>query len=534
MWFRALAIVAVMTNLVAAQSILPVTARASTTPAGLAGDGASRHGALSFDGNIVAFESHATDLVPADTNGVSDVFVRNLGALMTERVSVGPFGLQADGPSEGAAISDDGRFVSFESTATNLVPGDTAWRDVFLRDRLMNATTRVSMGLAGAEPNGDSRNAKLSPDGLFVLFQSSASNLVVGDTNGVDDVFLYDHQAGTIERVSVSSLSVQANQPSSPGSISSGATRCAFWSDASRLVRGDTNNIGDVFVRDRMAGTTVRVSLGPPTLAEPGGAQLMHASAEGSLTADGQLLAFHSLSPDLVPGDTNGTGDVFVRDLATGSVELVSKTSAGAPAGGDSYHGQISRDGRFVALESFADDLTPVSSAWGADAFLHDRATGFTAQVSLASSGKPDHVMSTFPAISGDGHSVAFQSDGWQLVQPDGNKTFDVLVHSRKIGALLFIEPLFAGGSLNLGITGAPAFGGVFVGWTLAGQAATGSSFGIIDLASPFFVFFLPTDAAGSAVYSTPLPLALLGSSLFLQGLDSNLVLTSSIGRTIQ
>lgn len=534
MWLRALASLALFSSLAPAQSILPVTSRASTTPAGLAGDKASRHGTLSFDGNIVAFESAATDLVAGDTNGTWDVFVRNRSAGFTERISVGPFGTEANGPSEGAAISDDGRFVAFESTATNLVAGDTGWRDVFLRDRLMNSTTRVSLGMGGVEPNGDSRAAKISPDGGFVLFQSSATNLVPGDTNGVDDVFLYDHQAGTIERVSVSSSGAQANQPSFPASLSSGALKCAFWSDASNLVRGDTNNVSDVFVRNRTSATTERVSLGPPTPAEPAGAQLLQPNAEGSLSASGQLLAYYSNSPDIVPGDTNGDSDIFVRDLATGATELCSKTSLGAPAGGGSYHASLSRDGRFVAFESFADDLTPVGNAWGADAFLFDRATGFTAQVSLASTGQADHVMSLFPAISGDGHAVAFHSDGGQLVKPDGNHTDDVFVHERKTEALLYMDPLVGGSNLSLAITDAPPLGGVVVGWTLAGQAATGSSYGIVDLAAPFFVFFLPTDATGSAAYSTPLPLALVGSSLFLQGLDSNLVLTSTIGRTIQ
>jgi Tol biopolymer transport system component len=517
----------------AAQGFLPVTTRASSTPGGAAGNAASRHADLSFDGRFVAFESAAADLVPLDGNGTWDIFVRDRVLLSTERASTGPLGLEADGPSFGPALSDDGRFVAFESDASNLVFGDTGYRDVFLHDRLAGATVRISMASGGQQPNGDSRDVRIDPTGRFVLFRSAASNLVPGDTNGFDDVFLYDHFFGSIERVSISTAGAEGDGPSFPASLSSGAGRVAFWSDSSTLVRGDTNHMTDVFVRDRVLGTTERVSLGPPTPAEPAGAELSGFSREGDLTADGSEIAYASTAAGVVPEDTNGADDVFVRELATGTTTLLDKTSLGVLGSGNSYHPRLSADGRFCAFESFDAGLTPMPNAWGPDIYVTDRATGFTAQVSLASSGATDHVMSIFPALSGDGHSVAFHSVAAQLVTPDANKVDDVFVHERKSVALLTVDPLVAGGHLVLGISGAPPLGGVAVGWTLAGQWATGSPFGILDLAAPFFVFSLPVDASGGAGLVVPLPLALSGSTLFFQGIDSNLMPTSSIGRPI-
>jgi Tol biopolymer transport system component len=226
----------------------------------------------------------------------------------TERVSVSTGGVQAYWPSDDPALSADGRFVAFHSDASHLVPGDTnGLGDVFVRDRRTGRTERVSVSTRGVQGDRDGGSPALSADGRFVAFHSEATNLVPGDTNGKRDVFVRDRQAGTTERVSVSTAGGQANDYSYTPAISPGGRFVAFQSLATNLVPGDTNGWGDVFVRDRQAGTTERVSV------STGGVQGNDSSYFPAISAVGRFVAFTSKATNLVPGDTNGKRDVFVR-----------------------------------------------------------------------------------------------------------------------------------------------------------------------------------------------------------------------------
>ena len=226
---------------------------------------------LAADGRFVAFGSDATNLVTGDTNAVSDAFVYDRVTGTTERVSVSSAGAEANGTSFAPAISADGRFVAFPSEATNLVPGDTnGVTDVFVRDRLTGTTERVSVSSAGAEANGTSFAPAISADGRFVAFPSEATNLVPGDTNGATDVFVRDRLTATTDRVSVDSAGAQANDRSDFPAISADGSVVAFVSTATNLVPDDTNVCGsfmtpgscpDLFVRVRTMTTTP----GPPT-----------------------------------------------------------------------------------------------------------------------------------------------------------------------------------------------------------------------------------------------------------------------------
>src|SRR5215813_8861590 len=179
----------------------------------------------------------------------------------TTRVSVDSAHRQANGPSSAAAISADGRFVAFESNATNLVPGDTnGLTDIFVNDHGAGGTIRASVDSLGRQANGPSFNPAISADGRFVAFESDATNLVAGDTNGKRDVFVHDVTAGTTVRVSVDSLGRQSNGPSFNPAITGDGRFVAFESDATNLAPGDTNRFRDIFVRDRQSGTTTRVS----------------------------------------------------------------------------------------------------------------------------------------------------------------------------------------------------------------------------------------------------------------------------------
>jgi Tol biopolymer transport system component len=218
-------------------------------------------------------------------------------------VSLGPGGVQANGESSRPALSADGRFVAFDSEADNLVSGDTnGTTDIFVRDRKTGTTTRVSLGPHGAQANGGSGDSSLSADGRYVAFDSGASNLVPGDTNEVHDVFVRDRKTGKTARVSVGPRGAQANNVSFDPSISADGRFVVFYSNASNLVPGDTNDTWDVFVHDRKTGRTTRASLfGQSTI-----------TFRPAISADGRYVAFSSEAGNLVPGDTNGVRDVFV------------------------------------------------------------------------------------------------------------------------------------------------------------------------------------------------------------------------------
>lgn len=236
-----------------------VIRRVSVGPGGRQGDGDSGEisaAAISGDGRFVTFTSDASNLVAGDTNGTWDVFVRDLRAGVTRRVSVGSQGQQANDRSGSwpTALSYHGRFVAFDSTASNLVSGDTnAVSDVFVRDLVNNTTRRVSKSSAGGQGDLGSDSPTMSADGWTVGFASYATDLVSTDTNDRRDVFVRDRRARTTRRVSVSSSGVQADNASLTPAISPDGQHVAFSSDASNLVGGDTNAATDVFVRDSLA-----------------------------------------------------------------------------------------------------------------------------------------------------------------------------------------------------------------------------------------------------------------------------------------
>jgi Tol biopolymer transport system component len=201
--------------------------------------------------------------VAGDTNNTVDVFVRDRVAQVTRRVSVGPGGQQPNDSSVEPAISAHGRFVAFISFASNLVAGDTNQSpDVFVQDRRTQVTRRVSVGPGGQQANGFSSQPAISAGGRYVAFTSDASNLVAGDTNQSPDVFVRDRRTQVTRRVSVGPGSQQANSQSFDPAISAHGLLVAFASAASNLVAGDANNTVDVFVRDRVAQVTQRVSVG--------------------------------------------------------------------------------------------------------------------------------------------------------------------------------------------------------------------------------------------------------------------------------
>ena len=263
--------------------------------------------------------------MPTDTNGVPDAFVHDRQTGQTARVSVASDATQANGTSNVAGISADGRYVVFSSTASNLVPADTNGApDVFVHDRQTGQTARVSVASDGTQANGTSDFAAVSADGRRVVFSSNASNLVPGDTNGVYDVFVHDLQTGQTTRASVASDGTQANADSIWSAVNADGRYVAFSSLGSKLVPGDTSASSDVFVHDLLTGQTTLVSV------SGGGAQgNANFTDFPGLSADARYVAFTSFSSNLVPNDTNGADDIFVVGGVTVTPTTITVPGAG-------------------------------------------------------------------------------------------------------------------------------------------------------------------------------------------------------------
>ncbi|MBI4880922.1 MAG: PD40 domain-containing protein [Planctomycetes bacterium] len=389
--------------------------------------------ALSADGRFTAFRSQAADLVPQDTNNAWDAFLHDALAGTTVRASVSSAGVEGNGNSFSFSLAADGRRVAFYSYATNLVPGDTNNAvDVFLRDTATATTLRASVSSAGVEGNGNSWYPAVSADGRFVAFESAAANLVPGDTNGHTDIFLHDTQSGTTLLVSVAQGGAPADNSSYSAAVSADGRFVAFWSYASSLVPGDVNGYGDVFVRDTQLGTTALASVSSAGALGNDVSGWIFPGASLSLAADGRCVAFLSRATNLVPGDTNGTFDIFLRDTQLGTTVRASVDSAGVQGNGSSYFPSVSADGRCVAFESWATNLAPGDGNGWKDVFVRDLVAGTTQRASVDSSGaQAQGGHSGSPCLSADGRFVAFYSSAPSLVPGDGNGAEDAFLHER-------------------------------------------------------------------------------------------------------
>lgn len=348
------------------------TVLVSAAPDGTVGNSQSGDPSISNNGRFVAFDSFSSDLVPGDTNNANDVFVRDLHDGVTVLVSADLNGGPADSGSGDPAISPDGRYVAFESVATDLVDGEDAagTSDIFVRDLVTGSTTIVSIDTTGAAANGGSFSPAISRGGTKVAFWSTASDLVADDTNGFDDIFVRVLPAGTTERVSVASDGGDSDQLSRDPDISADGTRVAFVSRANNLVPDDNNGfVIDVFVRDLTAASTVRASV-DASRGDPAD------NNEGpTLNRDGTLVAFFSRAKDLVrPRQRDFVQDIFVRDLTTSTTQLLTRDVNGGAPDGHSSSPVITTNGQVVAFESLAEDLVPRDDNQASDAFVVRRA----------------------------------------------------------------------------------------------------------------------------------------------------------------
>lgn len=396
------------------ETCVPRLRLASVSPSGEPGNDFSGSPALSADGRVLAFFSRATNLGPNDTNDVDDVFVFERETGQVTRVSFSSDGEEANSWSGTPALSGDGRYVVFSADANNLVSDDTNGEvDVFRHDRETGETIRVSLAHDGSELSGGEGYAaspSISNDGNRVVFTSMAPNLVPGDTNDYLDQFVRDIAAGTTIRANLHSDGTQVGKllrtPNSTPQISGNGRYVSFVSLWSGL-GGDVDDYTDIYRRDLRDGFTLHVSYPRPGSNNDG-----HATA-ASISGDGRFVVFDSVSTTLVEGDTNGSSDVFLRDMNTGVLERVSVSSDGEEANGSSYIGyqrSVSNDGRYVIFMSLASNLAPGDTNELIDIFVRDRVLKTTTRVNVGPRGAEADRPSSFPTISADGKIVAFES----------------------------------------------------------------------------------------------------------------------------
>lgn len=396
------------------------TTRVSVSTSGVEGEGGSQSPSISKDGMRVAFVSDASDLPGADAIGTLQVYVRDRKASTTTLVSVRAGGTAGGNQSSPFApsISADGRYVVFESSASDLVVGDTnGTSDIFVRDLTNRTTMRVSP--SGALASGGSHAPSISATGGVVAFA------VANDTAVSRDVYVWDH--GTTTLVSATPSGAPGRGWSDAPSVSGDGRFVAFSSEAADLlpVGDDTNARGDVFVRELSMGITTRVSV------SGSGTEGSGESAFPSISENGAVVSFVSDAPDLVAGDDNGTWDVFVRNRVTGTTTRASVGPTGVE-GNDAVADQsppsISPDARYVAFESLASNLVPSDTNGESDIFVRDITAGTTKRVSMRPAGAQATYPSHAPSISGSGPFVAFDSEDPGIVTGDTNELTDVFV----------------------------------------------------------------------------------------------------------
>ncbi len=417
-----------MSQPTASYGIAPSTVRANLATT----DAQSMYGGfepdISADGRFVVFVSREPGLAPGDGDSIADVFVRDLSTGETILVSVDSAGRKVNADCGKPSISADGRFVAFITEADNLVGGDTNnCDDVFVHDRVTGKTERVSVSTSGEQGDGDSISPAISDDGRFVAFQSCARNLVEPQDSVGWHIYLHDRQSGETTVASVTPSGTRIVGNSYAPDISGDGRYVAF---ESYWMMGDANGANDIYVYDRLRGVTERITV------NQNGEEARGHSYNAAISADGVYVAYESLAPNLVPDDTNGGlfgRDIFVYNRRTGETVRASVSSTGEETYtyASNENPAISADGRFVAFSSSASNLVEGDFNGCSDVFVHDLLSRETFRVSVSSSGEGGADWSARPAISADGRRIAFESRAGNLVAGDTNEYVDIFVNDR-------------------------------------------------------------------------------------------------------
>ena len=400
----------------------------------ISSDRGSGNAAISPDGRFVAFLSGADNLVPNDTNGEMDAFMHDIVTGQTRRVSIASDGAEADSLSEGVSVAAEGQYVAFNSPASNLVSEDTnGTLDVFVHELSSRVTTRVSISSNGTQGDRRSRLCAITPDGRFVLFHSRANNLVPDDTNSGedDDVFVHDRLTSETMLVNVTANGDQIMGNNRCNAINPDGTLILFVSNANSLGPGD--GISHLYIKNLSTGDIDMVSVasdGTPNneIALTGGRVGLIDSA--SISDDGRFVVFAAASDNLVPNDTNGEVDIFLHDRATKGTRRISEAANGDAANETSRHPSISGDGTRIGFDSMATNLTGDSFNGESQAFVQERESRETSVISRSSSGILGNLAIVGVSLSLDGCQAAFGGHASNLVPDDTNGIKDVFVVS--------------------------------------------------------------------------------------------------------
>lgn len=488
---------------------------------------------ISSDGILVAFASEANNLMSGDTNGTTDIFVRNTQTGVTQRVSIDSLGVQANGFCSNPSLSADGRFVAFRSEANNLVAGTSiAHAGIYVHDRNSGTTEIISVDSSGGAANGDSGHPSISANGLYVAFYSAADNLVFGDSNQQFDVFVRDRQNNITTRVSVDSNGNQGNGFSSLPAISDDGQHISFESSANNLVLGDTNGINDIFVHSRQSGLTERVSV--DSNGSQGNGGFIYPS---SISGDGRFVAFGSFSDNLVAYDTNQVDDIFRHDRQTGETVRASDSQWQYQSSYPCRAPAISADGNFISFYSFDHGFIPGAQRGSINLLIRNVAADAIRAVSVNDVGVVANDDCFVSSISADGRYVAFESFATNLLLNGSNTHQSVFIHDQWNGfgqnSIYLNTPYYsqAGSRISLSWENAPPNSAYWIAasWSDSGTIISGHSF---DLGTPYNVFTSGANqVSGSGSYLTsPVPSTWVDRTLYLElvAVDSNGILFDS------
>lgn len=382
---------------------------------------------ISEGGRYVAFDATASN-AGVGSSGLHQVFVKDTQTGALELVSKTSAGGPGNNDSYIGDITPDGRYVVFWSFASN-IPGDLGSNiDVFRFDRMTNSTTLISVGMNGAAGNSVSKEPRISDDGMQIAFMSAASNLVPNDTNGGSgkfDAFVRDLGTNTTERVNVSSTGAQ--DPTSVNALEiSGDGRFVVFESGYAWFGTDTDALMDIYLKDRSTGALTFVSL------EPNAHPIDYSCTKPRISRDGSSVAFESASPYFVANDSNSKVDPFVLRLATGAFECVSRSIDGVHvANGTSFLADISADGRFVSFDSAATNISPADTTTGpsdyADTYIRDTLTNRTIAVTINPlTGETAAGGSSTSTFDASGRFLAFVSNSPEFAVADLDTNFDV------------------------------------------------------------------------------------------------------------
>jgi Tol biopolymer transport system component len=457
----------------------------------------SRHSVCSADARFVAFASLADNLVPGDTNGNEDVFVRDMLLGTIQRVSTYPNGSEAPGPSVEPRITPDGRYVVFV-TAVGLDPFDSngTW-DVYRADRSTGSVVLASCSSLGLCGNSISGAATISDDGRYVAFESMAGNLTPNDGNGATDVFVKDLVLGTTELISRNPAGAAGNLASFGTAIAGNGRFVAFGSHATDLLAGDGNGCADVFVRDRQTGALTCCSRGPNSVLGNAGSDVQ------DITPDGSLVLWRSTATNLAAGATNGMPHLFVSSPLGTNTTLVSCATNGTQADNASAHGRLSADGRWVVFSTAAANLVPGFGNWWtnvATVMRRDLVAGTTTAAAKNLGGNAPRTDCADPSVSADGRLVVFTTQSMDVIEGiDGMHAMVVVADQQPAVVATFT----LAGAGCAGSSGTPTLDRdpETLPWTGASFRLTGSGspigYGLLALGSSGLPVPLPLDGLG-------------------------------------